>query len=389
MNLREQRAAAGVPNGTKRMAIPFKSQLRAKLVQRDGRDFYEVTGYATVYDKPYTMYDMFGEYTEKVDRNALKRSLSNSPDVAFLTNHRGLTMARTTNKTLALNSDFEGLHIEALMNAGRGDVRDLASAIGDELITEMSFAFMIDEERGAVWNEDFTELTLMELDINRGDVSAVNYGANPFTSIGSRSSEIIRELRGLPAGALPDALTALSAAVGEAGDKLGREALARFHSAAQSVERATLVRAKHERDGLSPEEISAAFPDLNFAEWEVIDETGEDDDGSKEERAARVSRAVDTDEDPNALASAIDATLDEAIKLIAGVDVNTLPPEIQQALALINAAEVASDQLLEVLDIPDPDDIDASLAQPDKEERGYPVDLLARRLSDLKISAYS
>lgn len=388
MNLREQRAAAGVPNGTKRMAIPFKSQLRAKLVQRDGRDFYEVTGYATVYDKPYTMYDMFGEYKERVDRNALKRSLSNSPDVAFLTNHRGLTMARTTNKTLALNSDFEGLHIEALMNAGRGDVRDLASAIGDELITEMSFAFMIDEERGAVWNEDFTELTLMELDINRGDVSAVNYGANPFTSIGSRSSEIIRELRGLPAGALPAALTAISAAVGEAGDTLGREALARFHSAAQSVELAMVNRAKAmKRDGLSADEISAAFPDLDFKNWLVVDETGEPEE-TKEERAARLLRAADTDEDPNALASAIDATLDEAIKLLATVDVTSLPPDVQQALALINAAEVASDQLLEVLGLPDPDDAD-TLSAPAKEERGYPVDLLARRLSDLKISAYS
>jgi HK97 family phage prohead protease len=389
MNLREQRAAAGVPNGPQRMAIPFKSQLRAKLVQRDGRDFYEVTGYATVYDKPYTMYDMFGEYTEKVDRNALKRSLSNSPDVAFLTNHRGLTMARTTNKTLSLNSDFEGLHIEALMNAARGDVRDLASAIGDELITEMSFAFMIDEERGAVWNEDFTELTLMELEINRGDVSAVNYGANPFTSIGSRSSEIIRELRGLPAGALPDALTAISAAVGEAGDKLGREALARFHSAAQSVERATLIHAK--RDGLSPDEISAAFPELDFKNWDIVDETGEaDDEGTAEERAAkRAAVAADPDEDIGSLAAGIDATLDEALAELEGVDVNSLPPQVQQAIALLIAAETVSDQLLEVLNVPDPDDLDAELSATKNEERGYPVDLLARRLSDLKISAYS
>ena len=305
MNLREQRAAAGIPNGAQRMAIPFKSQLRAKLVQRDGRDFYEVTGYATVYDKPYTMYDMFGEYTERVDRNALKRTLSNSPDVAFLTNHRGLTMARTTNKTLALSSDMEGLAIEALMNAARGDVRDLASAIGDELITEMSFAFMIGED-GAKWNDDYTELTLLELDINRGDVSAVNYGANPYTSIGSRSAEIIREIRGLPAGAMPAALSAISTVVTEAGDTLGREALERFHKAAQSVETARMSRAQTmKRDGLSAEEISAAFPDMDFSAWTIVDETG------------------DTEE-----------------------------------------------------------------TEPVTEERGYPVDLLARRLSDLKISPY-
>jgi HK97 family phage prohead protease len=386
MTIREQRAAAGVPNGMWRAAVPFKSQLRAKLVQRDGRDFYEVTGYATVFNTPYTMYDMFGEYTEKVDSGALNKTLSNSPDVAFLTNHRGLTMARTTNKTLALNKDMTGLHIEALMNAGRTDVRDLASAIGDELITEMSFAFMIDED-GARWNDDYTELTLMELDINRGDVSAVNYGANPYTSIGSRASEIIREVRGLPAGALPAALSAISSAVGEAGDKLGQEALTRFHRAAQEVERATLVRAK--RDGLTPDEISEAFPDLDFKNWPVVDETGETDEGlTKEERAARVLRALDTDEDPNALASALDATLDEAINLLEGVDITSLPPDVQQALALVNAAEVASDQLLEVLGLPDPDDVD-TLSAPNHEERGYPVDLLARRLTDINITGDS
>jgi HK97 family phage prohead protease len=276
MTIREQRAAAGIPNGMHRMAISFPATtIRAKLVQRDGRDFYEVDGYATVFNKPYTMYDMFGEYKEKVDPGALTRSLSNSPDVAFLTNHRGLTMARTTNKTLSLTKDMQGLAINALMNAGRTDVRDLASAIGDELITEMSIAFTIDDD-GARWNDDYTELTLMELDINRGDVSAVNYGANPYTSIGSRSSEIIRELRGLPAGALPDALTAISAAIGEAGDKLGRDALTRFHTAAQDVELGLMTRAiQMKRDGMTAEEISAAFPDLDFSAWEVVDETGE------------------------------------------------------------------------------------------------------------------
>jgi hypothetical protein len=32
------------------------------------------------------------------------------------------------------------------------------------------------------WNEDYTERRLLEVSIHRGDVSVVNYGANPATS---------------------------------------------------------------------------------------------------------------------------------------------------------------------------------------------------------------
>ena len=68
MNLREQRAAAGVPNGAYRSSISFPAtNLRAKLVQRDGKDFYEFDGYASVFYKPYTMYDMFGIHQDPIE----------------------------------------------------------------------------------------------------------------------------------------------------------------------------------------------------------------------------------------------------------------------------------------------------------------------------------
>ena len=138
------------------------------------------------------MWDMFGPYDESVATNALDKSLAADPDVAFLVNHKGVTMARTTNGSLLLKSDLTGLGTQAFLNAERQDVRDFVSAVMDEDVDEMSFAFMINQGE---WDEDFENFRLTELDINRGDVSGVNYGANPFTSISARAAECSRPRR--------------------------------------------------------------------------------------------------------------------------------------------------------------------------------------------------
>jgi HK97 family phage prohead protease len=193
-DIRAQRAASPLPLSGRMVAFP--AEYRYKIVEKNGKEFFEVSGYATVFDKPYTMYDMFGPFTETVDATALDKSLANDPDVAFLTNHRGVTMARTTNDTLELDANNKGLKIRGLLNTERADVKLLMSAIKDELIDEMSFAFMLNDGE---WNEEYDAFTITEADINRGDVSAVNYGANPYTSIEARSYTFMHELKDMPA----------------------------------------------------------------------------------------------------------------------------------------------------------------------------------------------
>jgi HK97 family phage prohead protease len=187
-----------IPGGeTRRKGFP--SELRGKFVKQDGRSVYEVEGYATIYDRGYEMWDMAGPYMEVVDPHSLDRSLSQTPDVAFLVNHLGVAMARSRsrsgNPTLILRSDTTGMGIQAWLNAERQDVKDLASAIDDEIVDEMSFAFRIEDH---VWDEDYTQLTLKQLNINRGDVSAVNFGANPFTSIAARAADWLEDLEHMP-----------------------------------------------------------------------------------------------------------------------------------------------------------------------------------------------
>jgi len=41
------------------------------------------------------------------------------------------------------------------------------------------------------WSPDWTHYRILEVDIDRGDVSAVNFGANPFTSTGVRSTPTV------------------------------------------------------------------------------------------------------------------------------------------------------------------------------------------------------
>lgn len=198
LTTRTQTQTGAVGLGDKRQ-LPFGSQLRATLETRNGKDLYHVHGYASVFDRPYPMWDTFGEYDEVVTRGAADRTLASDPDVAFLVNHGGVTMARTTNGTLTLSADNVGLVQDAWLNPDRTDVRDLISAIEDELITEMSFAFMI-PEGGGQWSKDFTRFEIRAFDLHRGDVSAVNYGASPWTSIAHRAREVMLHAKELPEG---------------------------------------------------------------------------------------------------------------------------------------------------------------------------------------------
>jgi hypothetical protein len=60
--------------------------------------------------------------------------------------------------------------------------------------------------------------------------------------------------------------------------------------------------------------------------------------------------------DPKDLALAIDAAVDQALALLTDVDLTSLPDEVQRAIALVQTADAASDDLLDALGVPDPDE---------------------------------
>lgn len=187
--------------------LKFSSQLRAKKVDRDGLEYYQVEGYASTYERGYDMWDFFGPYTEVVSAGAADKTLAASPEVVFRFNHAGTPMAGTRNGRLELWSDEQGLGQRAYLNPKRSDVQLLVQAIEDDDVREQSFQFRI--TRG-VWSPDYTEYRIEEFDLDRGDVGPVTYGANPHTSVAARSGDFLASIPNLPLLVAREAYTLLS-----------------------------------------------------------------------------------------------------------------------------------------------------------------------------------
>jgi HK97 family phage prohead protease len=139
-----------------------------------------LSGYASVVETPYAM----GFYDETIARGAFRNTLAKNPDVQLLVNHEGQPYARTTIRTgpgsLKLAEDHHGLRVDAELDPGDPDAALLLRRIRLGLIDQMSFAF---SGARSEWDEDMTQRRIVSLDIDRGDVSVVNQGANPATSI--------------------------------------------------------------------------------------------------------------------------------------------------------------------------------------------------------------
>lgn len=213
-DMKVMRAAAaaarktGTPQAPTRATMRFASELRAKKVERDGVEFMEVEGYASVVERSYEMWDFFGPYNEIVAADAFAKTLEAKPMVVYRFNHTGTPMATTRNGRLVLEADSTGLRDVAYLNPQRTDVQELLHAIRDEDVTEQSFMFRI---TGGQWSPDYSEYRITEVDLDRGDVGPVTYGASPHTSVAARSGEILAAIPHLPGLAARAALDLLAA----------------------------------------------------------------------------------------------------------------------------------------------------------------------------------
>lgn len=167
------------PCAVEQRAMPFKGvELRA-ADDGTGGSTLTFTGYACVTEASYEMQDWLGPYTEVVRSGAFKKTLSEGADVPFLINHGGMTLARTKSGTLRLEEDSTGLLAEAQLDAANPQVQALRSAMDRGDLDEMSFAFWVTRQQ---WSPDFEQRDILEVNLSKGDVSIVNYGANPATA---------------------------------------------------------------------------------------------------------------------------------------------------------------------------------------------------------------
>jgi hypothetical protein len=183
LELRSRRASIrGIPERIDMALSGGNVEMRAKANGTGGTAFC-FDGYAAVFDHPFEMWDPWGEmFTEIVNQGAFTRTLANNCDTAFLIGHNdgGFSLARTKSGTMALGQDAHGMYVHAPgLDGSLEMVRQLASAVERGDMDEMSCAFMTMQQ---MWSPDWEQRNLIEMDLHKGDVSVVVYGANDGTA---------------------------------------------------------------------------------------------------------------------------------------------------------------------------------------------------------------
>lgn len=147
-----------------------------------------VTGYASTFNEPYTLYENDDwRFNEVVDSRAFDNT--DMSDVIMQYDHEGRVFARMSNNTLTVIPDERGLLIEADLG-GTELGRQLFEEIRGGYTNKMSFGFTVDgEDILDTKDVDGKDLTVRTITSVRKlyDVSAVSLPANDATSISVRS----------------------------------------------------------------------------------------------------------------------------------------------------------------------------------------------------------
>lgn len=168
--------------------MPIKKEREYRLLTKpleirtegDEPSFF-VDGYATTFNQPYVLWTVDGiDYYEQMDSKAFDEA--DLSDVIFQYDHHGMVYARNKNGSMNLSIDEHGLKVSA--NLGLTEqARQVYEAIRTGLVTEMSFAFVVEED---AYNNETRTRTITKIK-KVYDVSAVSIPANPETTISARS----------------------------------------------------------------------------------------------------------------------------------------------------------------------------------------------------------
>jgi len=184
MDLAARKALAESLRGREVRRVPASG-----LELREMNGNLNLSGWASVTERAYDM----GYYEETIKRGAFAKTLGETPDVQLLINHEGLPLARTVSGTLRLAEDDRGLRVDADLDPEDPDVQRLLPKVQRGDIDQMSFGFRVTRQN---WDEDYENREIVEVNIDRGDVSVVNQGANPATSFSMRDLAVRFELPG-------------------------------------------------------------------------------------------------------------------------------------------------------------------------------------------------
>lgn len=142
-------------------------------------DIVTVEGSPIVYNAPYSVMDMLGEFEERMHPGVVSDVLTQNQDVRFLFDHDGLPLARTTSGTMTLIDGDTSLRFMANLDLRQQLANDLVIAIERGDISQMSCGFVVANDE---WSDDYTQRDIYRFQ-QMFDVSAVTYPASPTTNI--------------------------------------------------------------------------------------------------------------------------------------------------------------------------------------------------------------
>lgn len=190
--------------GARQRAIPLVPELRfyrtSDLEYREDSStgLVWITGTPIVYNTPYTVSDMFGEFTERMNPSVGEDAMTRGFDVRLLENHKGLPFARTKpaqgkSPTLLLeHAPGVGVRMRAGVDPDAPRVQDLLSAIERGDAGEMSVGFMVGDDQ---WSDDYLEREIFRF-AEWLDVSVVTFAASPTTDVEmARSRKMLMDVR--------------------------------------------------------------------------------------------------------------------------------------------------------------------------------------------------
>ena len=153
-----------------RAAQPFEARDEEMIVE----------GYASTFEPYVLWHEGDVEVREQIDPHAFDNA--DMSDVIMQYDHEGRVFARTSNGTLELSIDDHGLKVRADLSKTEG-ARQLYEDIKSGMITQMSFAFSIQEDAYDKKEHMRTVKKIRKV----FDTSAVSIPANPGTEIAARS----------------------------------------------------------------------------------------------------------------------------------------------------------------------------------------------------------
>lgn len=152
-----------------------------------------LTGYAAKFNSPSSI---AGKFRETIAPGAFTRALAAKQDVRFLFNHDvNRVLGRTASGTLTLSEDSNGLLFRCQLDANNSDHTNIYSSVKRGDISECSFAFLPNGEKGEEWRQEPQGLLRTLKDVNLFDVSCVTRPAYNGTSVQARSEEALRALQ--------------------------------------------------------------------------------------------------------------------------------------------------------------------------------------------------